>query len=176
VARQVLAAQPQLVARLAGLLERPPRTLRIRCHGDYHLGQVLTTGDDFVIIDFEGEPTRSLAQRRAKQPPLRDVAGMLRSLDYARHVAQDLLADAPGGHSARRLAWWQEAASASFLAGYRAHLPPGELVPADPAEFQRLLDVFLLEKAVYEVAYELNHRPAWASIPLTALARLSGSG
>jgi maltose alpha-D-glucosyltransferase/alpha-amylase len=152
---------------------------RIRCHGDYHLGQVLFTGDDFIIIDFEGEPARPLEERRQKRCPLVDVAGMLRSFDYA--AAAGLRAarrpeDRPTGHD---LALWAEAwrdwGSTAFLEGY-AHATAGAaFIPSGPGGDvirMQLLDLYLLEKCIYEIGYELNNRPDWVEIPLGGLKRL----
>ena len=156
--------------------------MRIRTHGDYHLGQVLYTGRDFVVLDFEGEPARPLSERRLKRSALRDVAGMLRSFQYAVHAA---LAEAtrrgavPEG--ARRelerwLAAWERWAGAAFLGAYlrraRAGSDTPAFLPASRADLALLLDVFLLEKAVYELGYELNNRPAWVGIPLAGIQRI----
>ncbi len=135
----------------------------IRTHGDYHLGQTMLTGDGWRILDFEGEPARSLPERRRKRSPLRDVAGMLRSFAYAAS-AQRLLHDreAPEG--------WEERAREVFLEGYMEAVDPA-LLPAGGA-LERLLSVFELEKAVYELRYELNNRPDWVAIPAAAIRRL----
>jgi len=161
-------------ARLDHLLTRllPGSGLRkTRHHGDYHLGQVLVRDDDAVIVDFEGEPMRALAERRAKHNALRDVAGMLRSLDYVAAVA----ARDTGGREARGAAYdygaWLDAATQSFLAGYfeRAAVAPG--CPHDRASALRLVQFFTVEKALYEILYELANRPAWVGIPLQAINR-----
>ncbi|HET9784107.1 MAG TPA: phosphotransferase [Terriglobales bacterium] len=131
---------------------------RIRIHGDYHLGQVLKSANDFYIFDFEGEPVRPLAERRQKSCALQDVAGMLRSFSYA--AATAALPD------------WDVAASAAFLNTYRATVPAA-LVPQGEAAFAAALRFFTCEKAVYELAYELHHRPAWAHIPRAALRSLT---
>jgi trehalose synthase-fused probable maltokinase len=154
-----------LRAHVAGL-DGLEGSLKTRHHGDYHLGQVLERDDgSYAIIDFEGEPSRPLAQRRDKRTPLRDVAGMLRSFDYARHAALRA-ASGPGG--AGRAADWYHAAREAFLAAYlsvaRGH---PRLVPADIAAPLAALE---LEKAAYEVLYELNNRPEWLPIPLAAFA------
>jgi trehalose synthase-fused probable maltokinase len=135
----------------------------IRTHGDYHLGQTMLTGDGWRILDFEGEPARSLPERRRKRSPLRDVAGMLRSFAYAAS-AQRLLKDreAPEG--------WEDRAREVFLEGYMEAVDPA-LLPAGGA-LERLLSVFELEKAVYELRYELNNRPDWVAIPAAAIRRL----
>src|SRR6185369_11675931 len=123
---------------------------KIRHHGDFHLGQTLTVreGEDFYIIDFEGEPLRSLEERRRKHTPLRDVAGMLRSLGYAAATA-----GAPAG--------WEAAARAAFLAGYRATAGRAPFLPDGGAVFARALAVLEVEKAAYEIVYEANNRPDW---------------
>jgi maltose alpha-D-glucosyltransferase / alpha-amylase len=152
---------------------------RIRTHGDYHLGQVLRTkSDSFVIIDFEGEPTRPLSERRDKTSALRDVAGMLRSLSYAaatmvqggenekpdrkRQAERELI----GGR-------WERDARAAFLRGYTGSMKDDRgLLPNDPKRFEALLSLFEAEKVFYELAYELNHRPGWEWIPLRGISRL----
>ncbi len=179
-AAALLAGRERLLERFSGLLGAKIETLRIRTHGDYHLGQVLHTGRDFVILDFEGEPTRPLSERRLKRSALRDVAGMLRSLQYATHaaLAEELRRGAvPEGTLPaveRRLAAWERWAGAAFLGAYlrRARAGGAAFLPASRADLALLLDVFLLEKAVYELAYELNNRPDWAAIPLAGIARL----
>lgn len=138
--------------------------LRTRIHGDLHLGQLLVTGNDIMFIDFEGEPTRPLAQRRAKDSPLRDVAGLLRSFDYA--AAQAAREAESGemilGRSKDMFDRFREAAGAAFLQGYGVE-------PESKAG--RLLDLFLIEKAAYEVRYEAANRPQWLGIAIEGLAR-----
>jgi maltokinase len=136
----------------------------IRTHGDYHLGQTLWAGDDWVILDFEGEPARSLAERRRKRSPLRDVAGMLRSFAYA-SIASSIVrgTEAPDG--------WEEQARQQFLAGYFETVDPS-LMPSGPGAVERLLAVYELEKAVYELRYELDNRPEWVGIPVAGIHRL----
>jgi trehalose synthase-fused probable maltokinase len=135
----------------------------IRHHGDFHLGQTLWAGDDWVILDFEGEPARSLPERRRKRSPLRDVAGMLRSFAYAASAAEVLRGDAPPPD-------WEERAREQFLEGYRETVEPS-LVPSG-ASMDKLLRVFELEKAVYELRYELNNRPEWVRIPVAGIMRM----
>ncbi|HYI24145.1 MAG TPA: phosphotransferase [Thermomicrobiales bacterium] len=146
---------------------------RIRVHGDYHLGQVLRANDDFVIIDFEGEPSRSMAERRQKHAPLKDVAGMLRSLDYAVSSASH---DAGSSDQSRLIAWGR-LAETRFVDGYRSAVAsaPIQLVPDDPDRFSLALDLYVIEKAVYEVRYELDNRPDWLHIPLDGLRRIADS-
>jgi maltokinase len=135
----------------------------IRHHGDFHLGQTLWAGDDWVILDFEGEPARSLTERRRKRSPLRDVAGMLRSFAYAASAAHILrAAEVPDD--------WESRARAEFLEGYRDTIDT-TLVPSGAA-MDKLLKVFELEKAVYELRYELNNRPDWVSIPVAGIVRM----
>ncbi|MCW3003317.1 MAG: hypothetical protein JWQ20_2615 [Conexibacter sp.] len=137
----------------------------IRHHGDYHLGQVMYTGDGgWTVLDFEGEPARTLVERRRKRSPLRDVAGMLRSFAYAA-TASELLhgAGAPEG--------WEEQVRESFLGGYLEETDPN-LLPPGRAAVDRLLAVFELEKAIYELRYELDNRPDWVKIPVAGIARL----
>ena len=149
--------------------------LRIRCHGDYHLGQVLFTGSDFVIIDFEGEPARPLSERRLKRSPLRDVAGMLRSFDYAVHgwLIRAAVEGAMSEQEARALEpWadlWRQWVSSAFLRAYLTTVEARGLVPSTRGDLDRLLSVLLLEKAVYELGYELNNRPTWVRIPMQGL-------
>jgi maltose alpha-D-glucosyltransferase / alpha-amylase len=147
-------------------------------HGDYHLGQVLRTEEDFIILDFEGEPARSVAERKAKYSPLKDVAGMVRSYSYAAYAALFAFTlHAPDDYPLLE-AWadtWQHWVAAAFLSGYRATIgaagrPASALLPSGD-RFNRLLSAFVLEKATYELAYELNNRPDWVRIPLTGLVK-----
>jgi maltose alpha-D-glucosyltransferase/alpha-amylase len=152
-----------------GVLADGP-VVKTRHHGDFHLGQTLVAPDGWIIIDFEGEPLRSLAERRAKQTPLRDVAGLLRSLDYARATAERR----PGANAAALAATFDHC-RAAVLATYietirRAGTP---LLPAQPADQRHALLALELEKALYELVYELGNRPDWVAIPLSALARLA---
>jgi len=159
------------------ILGRTVPAMRIRCHGDYHLGQVLYTGKDFVIVDFEGEPARTLNERRLKRSPLVDVAGMLRSFDYAVHT---VLFGAAGAEVIRPedvpvltpwARFWQQWASSAFLRAYLQQVADAPLVPRAREELARLLDVLLLEKNTYELGYELNNRPHWVRIPLAGILR-----
>ncbi len=151
---------------------------RIRTHGDYHLGQVLYTGRDFVIIDFEGEPTRSLGERRLKRSPLRDVAGMLRSFHYAAYagmydqIQQGIVAPDAEDELEAWARYWHLWVSAGYLRAYLATAQEGAFLPGDPRHLRDLIDAYLLEKAIYELAYELNNRPSWVAIPLKGIAEL----
>jgi trehalose synthase-fused probable maltokinase len=160
----LLGREQEILQRHSRLMEGQVNAMRIRIHGDYHLGQVLDTVDDFIIIDFEGEPARPLKERRIKHLPLRDVAGMLRSFDYAAHTA---MAQGTSG-----LEEWAEGVSRNFLDAYLAMVEGAPFMPAKEGEMRMLLDACLLEKAVYEVCYELNNRPDWAAIPLRGIMRI----
>jgi maltose alpha-D-glucosyltransferase/alpha-amylase len=173
------AAGDELIANRAAILARlvappiPATVTKTRYHGDYHLGQVLIVTDDYTIVDFEGEPGRELEVRRRKSSPLRDVAGMLRSINYAKVAAvrgnnEDR---ATGMHEGREpLARdWEQRSTAAFLDGYFTTIAGTASVPDDPAAARALLDLFVLEKAFYEISYELANRPAWLRIPLEGI-------
>ncbi len=149
------------------------RAAKIRHHGDYHLGQVLKTTDGFVVIDFEGEPARPLEERRAKVCPLKDVGGMLRSFNYATHAA---LKQCPEVSSAavELMREWEGAVRTSFLEGYGSVARPGEVVflPGTWDEALQVIRVYELDKALYELRYEMRNRPEWLSIPLQGIRRL----
>jgi maltose alpha-D-glucosyltransferase/alpha-amylase len=187
LAEALLARRQEVLDRFGVLLGRRLEAQRIRIHGDYHLGQVLFTGRDFLIIDFEGEPARALSERRIKRSPLRDVAGMLRSFDYAGHselarqVEGGLVSRADAAALAGWARWWQHWVSATFLAAWLDRLgwgsgDAGGLVPAGAEDLGALLSVYLLEKAIYELRYELNNRPDWVAIPLAGLLQLLEGG
>jgi trehalose synthase-fused probable maltokinase len=192
-----LEASTQLVAGLSSILPQPTRELaarflasanrlrqclvtpklsehvqKIRVHGDYHLGQVLcTTAGDFVIVDFEGEPGRSLAERRAKQCPLKDVAGMLRSFDYAAQAALRQVDESSTASLRDAVARWTANAQERFLEGYLAAANDAAFLPRSSQLRNQLLHLFVLDKALYELLYEANNRPDWIAIPLTGLLR-----
>jgi maltose alpha-D-glucosyltransferase / alpha-amylase len=177
-ARELAGREDEIVRGFRSTLSRPIAATRTRIHGDYHLGQVLYTGSDFVIIDFEGEPARPLAERRVKRSPLQDVAGMLRSFHYAAFAP--LLA--PLGEKPvpaedfGQLSWWAETwntwVADRFLASYFATSGEASYLPRSREETQSILQLHLLEKAIYELGYELNNRPAWVGIPLQGISRL----
>jgi maltose alpha-D-glucosyltransferase/alpha-amylase len=151
------------------------QVVKIRYHGDYHLGQVLVSGSDFVIIDFEGEPARTLAERRRKGCPLRDVAGMLRSFDYAAAIAGSRAhGESPVACAAlaQLTQTWRHQVKAAFLEGYREGIADCPACPQDLAQADKLIRLFLLEKALYELRYELANRPLWVHIPLDGLTEL----
>jgi trehalose synthase-fused probable maltokinase len=136
----------------------------IRHHGDYHLGQTLLDDRGWVILDFEGEPARSLPERRRKRSPLRDVAGMLRSFAYAASASR-IIHDTPAPDG------WEDTVRDAFLEAYLAGVDQ-RLLPPGRAAVERLIAIFELEKAVYELHYELDNRPDWASIPVAGILRL----
>jgi maltose alpha-D-glucosyltransferase/alpha-amylase len=173
---ELLGRKKEVLEAFKQIFDHKIDTLKIRTHGDYHLGQVLNTGKDFLIIDFEGEPARAFSERRIRRSPLRDVAGMLRSFHYAAYnaVYSDNLQE--GERAEEYLAWadwWYHHFSAVFLSAYKEELGEGSaLIPKSEADTELLLTVFLLEKAIYELTYELNNRPDWSAIPLTAIKQI----
>jgi maltose alpha-D-glucosyltransferase/alpha-amylase len=171
--------KPEILETFRFITHGPIAALRTRIHGDYHLGQILWTGRDFVVIDFEGEPSRTISARRIKRSPLRDVAGMVRSFDYAIHRGLRN-AVAAKGELGPELApklepfaehWFQWVASA-FLRAYLRRAQGAEFLPKAREELAGLLDIYILEKAVYELGYELDHRPDWVALPLRGIERL----
>jgi maltose alpha-D-glucosyltransferase/alpha-amylase len=182
----LLSRRRDLIRRAHAIESAQAQGLRIRIHGDYHLGQTLRTpgnsaeqGDapedgrgDFVLLDFEGEPARPLIERRQKQSPLKDVAGMVRSFSYAAFSGLDHFMTAEhGGHASSEAmtGWarlWQNSATAEFLRAYSDTMAarPGLLPP--PEQAQSLFAAYMLEKALYELLYELNNRPTWLRIPI----------
>jgi maltose alpha-D-glucosyltransferase / alpha-amylase len=160
---------------MQSLLPRDIASAKIRHHGDFHLGQMLIVKDDVFIIDFEGEPHRTLEERRRKAPAARDVAGLIRSIDYSVTAALErALQTAPDEHRtlAHALNDWRRHATASVLAAYRENMTDARLWPEDPGQAARMLDFFLLEKAFYEIGYELAHRPGWLRVPLAGTWRI----
>jgi maltose alpha-D-glucosyltransferase / alpha-amylase len=179
-ARNLLSLEQELVDRFRAVVGRKLSGSRIRCHGDYHLGQVLYTGRDFVIIDFEGEPSRRVSERRIKRSPLRDVAGMIRSFDYAsqsvliNRISEVVQKDEmPVFQEWAR--FWSQWISVQFLSAYLNTIGQAEFATREAGEIRTLLDLFLLEKAIYELAYELNNRPTWVRVPLTGILRTLNS-
>lgn len=175
LAERLLDNREAIMARLAPLDSPVGGAMKTRYHGDYHLGQVLMVNNDVIIIDFEGEPSRSLAERRAKHSPLRDVVGMLRSFNYAAHTAlRQATAD---GTCDRSALWpligdWQQQTRVVFLHSYIEAVGDSSGYPADPDQAQALLDWFAVEKGCYELRYELDNRPDWVAIPLEGLCEL----
>jgi maltose alpha-D-glucosyltransferase/alpha-amylase len=177
-AERVLGLEAAIDRALRRVLERKLALVRIRCHGDYHLGQVLYTGKDFVITDFEGEPARALSERRIKRSALRDVAGMLRSFHYAASTA---LLDPKTGPIVRPedqaalepwIRAWCAWVGGAYLAAYVETAGAAPFLPRTREELRALTTAYALEKALYEVRYELNNRPGWVRLPLRGVAEL----
>jgi maltose alpha-D-glucosyltransferase/alpha-amylase len=174
---ELLGREDELLTRLS-VIRIPVRVNKIRVHGDYHLGQVLWTGKDFSIIDFEGEPARSLATRRLKRPALVDVAGMIRSFDYASRAAaarvrRDLSTVEEAALEPHLTNWYRRVAGA-YLHAYLEASQGASYLPATKEELGALLDFLLLEKAIYELGYEANSRPEWVDIPARGILELLG--
>jgi maltose alpha-D-glucosyltransferase/alpha-amylase len=175
-AEQTLGLEARLHERVRELLGLKLTAKRIRTHGDLHLGQVLYTGSDFVFIDFEGEPARPISERRMKRSALRDVAGLLRSLHYAAHAALESETIRPEDREGLRPwadAWFLEM-GAAMLSEYLTVSAGAPFLPAARTELRLLLDLHLLEKALYELVYELDHRPAWIGLPLEGIRSIAG--
>jgi maltose alpha-D-glucosyltransferase / alpha-amylase len=171
----VLSRKSLVLDRLRRLAANQTDALRTRIHGDYHLGQVLRAKGDFVILDFEGEPARPLAARRAKQSPLKDVAGMLRSFSYAAFSALMKYSSRRPEDFHRLEPWarlWEQSVSSAFLRTYCEFAKGVAVVPSQPLLFQQLLEAYVIDKALYELTYELNNRPNWVLIPLTGILAL----
>ena len=174
---RLLESQTTITATLEGALQGRVSAMKMRIHGDYHLGQVLFTGKDFAIIDFEGEPARSIGERKLKRSPLADVAGMLRSFHYAISSALLKKVAALPEEAASLRPWaelWYAYVAGSFLRAYRETIMGAKFAPQDAAAFEKLLQAFLLEKAIYEVGYELNNRPDWLAIPIRGIFQVVG--
>jgi maltose alpha-D-glucosyltransferase/alpha-amylase len=172
---QALLHHATLRDRLNALLPPGIDSMMIRHHGDFHLGQILIVKDDIFIIDFEGEPRRPLDERRRKAPAARDVAGLIRSIDYSATAALErALKVAPDeqGKLAGALVEWRDRSTAAFLAAYREIMTDARLWPAGPRAADAMLNFFLLEKAFYEIEYELAYRPEWLRVPLTGMLRI----
>jgi maltose alpha-D-glucosyltransferase / alpha-amylase len=178
LAEQVLSLEDETLLILHSISDKDISAIRTRIHGDYHLGQVLFTGSDYFIIDFEGEPARPLNERRNKRSPLQDVAGMLRSFHYAARAASALAKERSrdSRNSQEQIdslaLRWRDMASREFLRSYRTTAGDARFLPTSRADFDALLNIHLLEKAVYELGYELNNRPAWLSIPLEGIREI----
>ena len=177
-AERLLAQRAVLQERVRATLPGEVQAVKARYHGDYHLGQVLLVQDDFIIIDFEGEPARPLAERRRKHSPLRDVAGMLRSFQYAAyaamfHLTADREEDLPRVAPLARE--WELRAGHAFLEGYVDGVGDSPCYPQEPGQARALIELFMLEKALYELRYEIDSRPDWAVVPVTGLLELLGA-
>jgi len=173
-AKDVLAAEKEIHEREKRLLDRKTNAAKIRIHGDYHLGQVLYTGKDFIITDFEGEPARALSERKLKRSALRDVAGMMRSFQYAAYSAlwQPAMRkeDVPFLETWANL--WYRQISSVFLQSYSKTTAGTIFIPQNSDDLQIMLEAYLLDKAVYEIGYELNNRPTWVVIPIRGIKHI----
>jgi maltose alpha-D-glucosyltransferase/alpha-amylase len=172
---EVLALQPTLPERLDRLLPRELDAASIRCHGDLDLNQLLIVKDDIFIVDFEGAPRRSIAERRRKAPAARDIASLVRSIDYSATAALERalkVAHDEHGKLGAALSEWRDRATAACLAAYYEAMTDQRLWPADPNAADSLLAFFLLEKALNEIEHELSFRPEWLRVPLTGIIRM----
>jgi maltose alpha-D-glucosyltransferase/alpha-amylase len=171
---RLLVLEVELLKRLRTILERKITALRTRCHGDYHLAQVLWTGKDWIITDFEGDSARPFSDRRLKRSPLRDVASMVRSFHYAALCALTGGSVRPEDHAVLRpwVRFWHAWVSAAFLKAYLETAARGSFLPASKEELNVLLDFYLLKRAVSELQYELTFNPAQAKVPLQGLLHL----
>jgi len=173
-AREVLTAEKEILAREKRLLDHRTNAAKIRIHGDYHLGQLVSTGKDFVILDFEGEPARPLSDRKMKRSALRDVAGMMRSFQYAAYAAlwQQAMRKEDVPFLERWADLWYRQTSSLFLQSYLNTTTGAMFVPKDSDDLQVMLEAYLLDKAVYEIGYELNNRPSWVLIPVRGIKHI----
>jgi maltose alpha-D-glucosyltransferase/alpha-amylase len=173
-AEKVLAAEREILAIEQETLVRHATASKIRIHGDYHLGQLLNTGKDFVILDFEGEPARPLSERKLKRSALRDVAGMMRSFQYGAYSAlwQPSMRSEDIPFLETWADYWYREMSGTFLQSYLEVTIGAPFLPASQSDLDPLLRAYLLDKAVYEVSYELNNRPGWVVIPLRGIKHI----
>src|ERR1700724_173257 len=172
--QEVLAAEKEIIACEKRILDRKSSAAKIRIHGDYHLGQILYTGKDFIILDFEGEPARPLSERKLKRSALRDVAGMMRSFQYAAYSAlwQPAMRTEDVPFLERWADLWYRQMSSVFLQRYLQTTAGAMFVPQNSDDLQILLEAYLLDKAVYEIGYELNNRPDWVIIPIRGIKHI----
>jgi len=177
IAKAIIDKEAAITQRFQELIKQKITGMRIRCHGDYHLGQVLYTGDDFFIIDFEGEPARYLTERRIKRSPLRDVAGMIRSFHYAAYAAlRSRATKVPREEDLPILEEWSKVwylwVSVTFLKAYLEIVSDLPILPESKEGKKALLDAYIMEKALYEIDYELNNRPDWVHLPLQGVLHI----
>ena len=173
-AKEVLSAEHEVLAREKRLLDRRTNAAKIRIHGDYHLGQLLYTGKDFVILDFEGEPARPLSERKLKRSALRDVAGMMRSFQYAAYSAlwQPAMRKEDVPFLERWADLWYRHMGSVFLQSYLETTGSAIFIPHNSEDLQIMIEAYLLDKAVYEIGYELNNRPSWVVIPVRGIKHI----
>jgi len=174
-AEHLLLLEQEIIKKLGKFTGRRFSAMKTRIHGDYHLGQVLYTGQDFIIIDFEGEPARSMRERRIKDSPLRDVAGMINSFQYAAYAVlvqhahirtEDIPFLEPWAEA------WYRYVAGTFLHAYLQNVKGAQFIPTLEADVQTILDIYILDKAIHDLGYEINNRPDWLLIPLRAIQRL----
>ncbi|MCF8108088.1 MAG: maltose alpha-D-glucosyltransferase [Desulfohalobiaceae bacterium] len=174
--QRILNLEQNIIKRFRPIRDHRLKSLRIRTHGDYHLGQVLYTGKDFMIMDFEGEPARSLSERRGKTSAIRDVAGMIRSFHYVSYASMFEQEESGAPLEVQDMqawrAYWYKWVSICFLQGYFQVCQDSPLLPQDPDELEILWDAYLLEKSMYELGYELNNRPGWVGIPIEGILEI----
>ena len=171
-AEDVLGMKDEILETFKRIYQRKFDVVKIRIHGDYHLGQVLSTGRDFIILDFEGEPARSYSERRLKRSPLRDVAGMIRSFHYAAYSGLFLNDQLHKDDMKKLLPFaeqWYHYMSGFFVQAYLETVGGSDFIPRDKEDLDILLQTYILEKAIYELGYELNSRPDWVVIPLRGI-------
>jgi maltose alpha-D-glucosyltransferase/alpha-amylase len=179
-AQLIVSHQREIAAKFDAFLHCPMTIVRMRIHGDLHLGQMLYTGKDFAIIDFEGEPARPLSERRLKRAALRDVAGMLRSFHYAALTStiEQLRIGALGkfdfAGAEPFVNFWRTWSSWAFLKGYLGAAGQASFIGTGDEELKILLDAFMMDKAIYELGYELDNRPDWLLIPLLSIGQMLG--
>ncbi|MBI5573946.1 MAG: maltose alpha-D-glucosyltransferase [Elusimicrobia bacterium] len=174
-ASELLNSEKEIISKFKSLLNKKISAVKMRIHGDYHLGQVLFTGNDFIIIDFEGEPMRSLSERRLKRSPLMDIAGMIRSFHYAAYTSLNKNTTVKIENISEIEQWavlWYNYVAGAFLRSYFDTVKEMPFIPQDKEELKIMLDAFILEKAVYELGYEINNRPEWITIPIKGMKRL----
>jgi maltose alpha-D-glucosyltransferase/alpha-amylase len=177
-AEKVVALETAILKQFRSVHETVIAGKRISCHGNLHLGEILYTGKDFIFIDFEGESARPLGERRIKRSPLSDVAAMIRSFEYATYAALFKQLDLGTLHEERLpqlepwTGFWYRWVSSVYLNAYCEVIGKTDLLPRSKQDMKVLFDVHLLEKAVYEIGYELKNRPTWLKIPLRAIAKL----
>ena len=169
----LIARRDAIAERIKALVPSAVKCMKTRFHGDYHLGQVVVANGDFFLLDFEGEPLRPITERQIKHCVLKDVAGMVRSFDYAAFGSVLMfVAEADRPRMMPVAAEWQKRATDAFLNGYFQNMAGCASLPDNEADTQKLLDLFVLEKALYEVIYEVANRPDWLAIPMNGLSRL----
>jgi len=174
-AHNLLSHEQTILQTLGKITEQKINSQKIRIHGDYHLGQVLFTGNNFVIIDFEGEPSRALSERRLKRSCFRDIAGMIRSFHYAAYAALYKQASIRPDDIPFLQDWirpWYQITGGIFIKGYLDTIGGASFIPEKKSEMDILLNTFLLEKAIYELGYELNNRPDWVHLPIQGIKQI----